>query len=601
MANTVQIVLTAKDEASKVIKDLGGSMDEAKGHAGRFSESLARIRDVALGVYLPQLGAKFIGLGKDAVSSAADFEQYRVSFETMLGGASKAQEMLAKITDFAKRTPFELPEVVQGAKSLLAYGIEADKLLPTLESLGNITAGVGKDKMPQLVLAYGQVRAATKLTGQELRQFTEAGVPLLEVLAKQSGKTAAQIKDDMVAGVAPSFEDVDKALASMSKEGGRFFNLMEKQSHTFGGVMSNIKDSLGQVARAAVGIDSQGNIREGSIFALIKRGAEDAMPVLQHFSERVGPNMEQWMKTGGEQAKQWAKNIQQAAKAVSDYLGPKVEALWHTIRDDLAPVMERLWKEVGIPLSKFLGEVFVGALGLAIDVVNGLFDAASKTIDWLQDHTWVVATLAAVFGSLAASMALGAAFDAIMVGFATLQLVTIPNLIATFSTVGSAFLAAFPFAVVIAGVVAIGIEIKKAIDAFNILNGLEAAADKSIKDLNKQLDDQIYKGKLSLDQAYKIQNAPGYTGSKTVTYDKKSNTYLPGFASGGYTGPGGENDIAGIVHRGEYVLPKEQVDQRTGTPKIGRGITINQYNTINSPTDMSAAIREMSWRLAHAA
>ncbi len=101
-----------------------------------------------------------------------------------------------------------------------------------MNTLGDITAGVGKDKMPQLILAFGQVRAAGKLTGQELRQFTEAGVPLLEELGKTMGKTATQVKEDMENGLAPSFEVVETSLANMSKEGGKFHNLMQKQSQT---------------------------------------------------------------------------------------------------------------------------------------------------------------------------------------------------------------------------------------------------------------------------------------------------------------------------------------------------------------------------------
>lgn len=209
-----------------------------------------------------------------AVKSAADFEQSRIAFDTMLGSAEKGAKMMKTLSEFARKTPFELPEVVEGAKKLLAYNIEAEKIIPTLKMLGNISAGVGKDKLPQLILAFGQVKAATFLTGMELRQFTEAGVPLLDMLAKQSGKTAAQIKQDMESGVRIPFEDVERALGSMTGEGGKFFNLMERQSQSFSGVMSNVKDNIGRIAREIVGISESGDIREGSLFAKLRDGAQ---------------------------------------------------------------------------------------------------------------------------------------------------------------------------------------------------------------------------------------------------------------------------------------------------------------------------------------
>ena len=93
-----------------------------------------------------------------SVKSASDMEQWGVSFETMLGSVERGQKLLSDIKDFARITPFNQSELIEGAKKLLAYNIEAGKIIPTLSSLGNIAAGVGMDKLPQLILAFGQVR-----------------------------------------------------------------------------------------------------------------------------------------------------------------------------------------------------------------------------------------------------------------------------------------------------------------------------------------------------------------------------------------------------------------------------------------------------------
>lgn len=302
MATTnVEVVINARDQASAVLRRFGSGMDNIKGSVGRMTDSLQanafQITAITGGLFL---------LGKSMVQSASDMEQNAIAFETMLGSADRAKKMLLDVSNFARKTPFELPQVVTGAKQLLAYSIEAENIIPTFNALGNIAAGVGRDKLPQLILAYGQVRAATKLTGAELRQFTEAGVPLLEMLAKQSGKSAATIKEDMENGAAPSFEAVRQAIFSMSGEGGKFFNLMDKQSRSFGGIVSNISDNLGRMGRTIVGITEEGQIREGSFFAILKDSAatfqstlDVAVPKIQAFMDALAKNQDMMIVIGG--------------------------------------------------------------------------------------------------------------------------------------------------------------------------------------------------------------------------------------------------------------------------------------------------------------
>lgn len=259
------------------------------------NSAMGGFKQTALGVFAGNLITQgvnamtrtIVDFGKTALDTAGNMEQWRVAFDVMLGSADKAKVLLQQISDFAVKTPFELPQVVQGAKSLLAYNVSAEKIIPTFNALGNIAAGVGKEKLPQLILAFGQVKAATRLTGAELRQFTEAGVPLLEILAKQSGKTAAQIKEDMENGAAISFEEVEKALFSMSGEGGKFFNLMEKQSTTFQGTMSNVKDSITRFSLSLMGLTTTGDIVKGGLFDKIRTAAQTLQTFLADNSATI--------------------------------------------------------------------------------------------------------------------------------------------------------------------------------------------------------------------------------------------------------------------------------------------------------------------------
>lgn len=254
---------SAAEGTNKSVAKLDGGMDAL----GSSLLKVGGILDVAVTIPLTLLG-------KSMISQVSNIEQYRVAFDTMLGSVEEGGKMIKKVTEFARTTPFTIGDVVNSSKQLLAFNIQAEDLLPTLNALGNIAAGVGTDKLPQLILAFGQVKAATRLTGAELRQFTEAGVPLLELLGKQSGRTAGQVKDDMESGIAPSFEDVRKALFGLSEEGGKFANLMQKQSKTLGGVVSNLKDNFTRLALAVLGVTAEGEILAGGPFETLKKGAE---------------------------------------------------------------------------------------------------------------------------------------------------------------------------------------------------------------------------------------------------------------------------------------------------------------------------------------
>ena len=276
---------TLVDNSAKSIQNGFGNLDKSFGSTGskiggvlsKAGKQFADIGDSILNIGKKAgiaLGAATTAAAVFSFKSASDFEQARIAFDTMLGSAEKGRKIMGELSDFARKTPFTLPDVVTGAKQLLAYGIEANNIIPTFTALGNISAGVGRDKLPQLVLAYGQVRTATKLTGQELRQFTEAGVPLLEAIGKVTGKTAKQIKEDMEGGAAPSFETVQKAIFSLSDKGGKFFNLMDKQSKTFGGFMSNLSDNLGRVARNVIGLSDTGDVIKDGLFDKVSEAAQ---------------------------------------------------------------------------------------------------------------------------------------------------------------------------------------------------------------------------------------------------------------------------------------------------------------------------------------
>lgn len=231
---------------------VGAETKDAETKLARFN---ARVKKVGANLtkYLKRgliaVAGAFATAGFVAAKSAGKMEQWRIAFETMTGSAEDADKILRKITKFAASTPFELPGLVESSKQLLAFGISIDEIIPTMKSLGDISAGVGTDKLPTLVRAFGKIRTKGKATMEELNMILEAGVPILDSLAAGYNVTVEKLFKMISAGKV-GFTEVDAALKRLTTGNGKFAGLMEKQSKSFFGIISNIKDNITQTAIA---------------------------------------------------------------------------------------------------------------------------------------------------------------------------------------------------------------------------------------------------------------------------------------------------------------------------------------------------------------
>lgn len=183
-----------------------------------------------------------------AIKQAGEFEQAQIAFETMLKSTSKAKVLLEDITRFAATTPFELPGLIQSSKKLLAFGFASNEIIDTMTTLGNIASGIGTDKLPSMILAFGKIRTKGKASMEELNILLEAGVPILDQLAKNLGVNTKEIFKMVSAGKI-GFPEVQAALTGIGRGAGQFAGLMEKQSKSMFGIFSNIKDTLTILAR----------------------------------------------------------------------------------------------------------------------------------------------------------------------------------------------------------------------------------------------------------------------------------------------------------------------------------------------------------------
>ena len=188
------------------------------------------------------------------------FQQLEVAFGTMLGSAEKANSLMGQLVKTAAVTPFDLQGVANGAKQLLAYGIQADDVNDTLVRLGDIAAGLSMP-LNDLVYLYGTTMVQGRMFTMDLRQFQGRGIPIADELAKQFGVAKEKVGELVTAGKVGS-EEMKKAIISMTSEGGKFAGLMEKQSHTITGQISNIEDAVDTMFNA-IGQKSEGVINTG--------------------------------------------------------------------------------------------------------------------------------------------------------------------------------------------------------------------------------------------------------------------------------------------------------------------------------------------------
>lgn len=198
-----------------------------------------------------QNGARYIvsylvgqGMGsllQSIVSVRGQFQQLEIAFETMLGSGTKAKALIDQMAGTAARTPFDLAGVAGGAKQLLAYGESADKVNDTLVRLGNIASGLSIP-LNDIVYLYGTTMVQGRLYAQDVRQFTGRGIPLVKELAAMYGKTAEEI-NGMVSEGKIGFPEVEKVIKKLTDQGGQFYNLMEKQSASLTGQISNLGDA----------------------------------------------------------------------------------------------------------------------------------------------------------------------------------------------------------------------------------------------------------------------------------------------------------------------------------------------------------------------
>ena len=379
---------TGFDRAIKDAEKSAGNFQKTIGDMGKKLSSAGKSLQSA-GKKITMATTAFAGIAAIGVKYNATMETYATSFEVMTGSAEKAAEVVDELKDIAASTPFEMPELAETTQLLMNYGFTADDALDKMQMLGDISQG-SAEKMNRIATAYGQMSSAGKVSLEDVKQMIEAGFNPLQEISESTGESMESLYDRISAGTI-SVDEITASMQRSTSEGGRYFQSMEKQSLTFSGQMSTLKDNVQGLL---------GNVTSG----IFEKLAQDVLPKINEVLTTVNTAFEE----GGFQG-------------VLDAIGEMSPALDGVITKIQS--FSTFLQNLGISPAAFAG--IVAAIGPAITVVGTLvrgIGGISKAISGISTAVSGLGGIKGIFTALTgpvgltviAIMGLVAAFSYLM-------------------------------------------------------------------------------------------------------------------------------------------------------------------------------------------
>jgi len=360
-----------------------GSVKTTGSHLDGLTSKLAGVASMLRGIAVTgavALGSAAAAAGAFGIQMAAANESAAISFELMLGSAEKAQEFLGQLLKFAAATPFEMPQLRSAASRLLAVGVAASDIIPLLTTLGDATAGMGTgaEGIERAVTALTQMKQKTKVTGEEMMQLTEAGIPAWETLAAKLGVDVATAMDM----VTKREVDAGVIFAAVQEKQGtglqRLTGMMQRQSTTLAGLWSTFKDNAGQ-ALATFAEPAIPGIKKLLDFV------STALPAgLQKIKDMTG------QVTGIFAGSDVPEKIMNSLKELGQKVLPALREAWDKIVTTISNNKEGLEKlgrfisDVAIPL---FGTSLVSSIELITGAFQGIIWMAARVVDVIKFFT----------------------------------------------------------------------------------------------------------------------------------------------------------------------------------------------------------------------
>ena len=377
-------------------------LNKARGSLSSFGTFAA----TALGNVAGSLAAQAIGgivsgvktLGVESLKLAADAESLKVSFTTMLGSADDAEKLASSLQGFAASTPFQTDEINGAARSLLAFGTSADQIVPTLRSLGDLAAGTNQP-IGDLAEIFGKAKVKGRLFMEDINQLTGRGIPVIQEFATQFGVSTDQVRKLVEEGKI-GFPELQKAVLSLTSEGGKFAGLTKSQSQTLAGMFSTLKDNA-SLALKDIGV------------AIVD--AFDLKQVLQFLSEFADTFRTSWLPS-------IVETLKSATNAVIEFVSQSKAAIDGWLGDDSLGVMSSfvenfgLYLQIGWEHAKLFAVNVGDQIGTLFGNFNPLMDAFSS--NWKDTFFTAFDLVTTVFINLGENIrnAMGEIWDFIMSG-----------------------------------------------------------------------------------------------------------------------------------------------------------------------------------------
>lgn len=254
-------------ESRNILQSIGSTATQ---EGANIDAAFGKIAKAAGGVFALSQVKEFT---KHIITLRGEIESLEISFNTLLGSEQKGAAMFSEIRQFAVQTPMMLKDLATGAQTMLGFNIEAEKVMPMLKAIGDISMGDAQ-KFNSLSLSFSQMSATGKLMGQDLLQMINAGFNPLSVISQKTGKSIGELKDEMEKGKI-TVEMVTDAFISASSAGGKFYGMLEKQSKGINGAISNLQGAIDDM------FNDMGTAAQGAAVEVLS----DSTAIVKHYKE----------------------------------------------------------------------------------------------------------------------------------------------------------------------------------------------------------------------------------------------------------------------------------------------------------------------------
>ena len=310
-------------------------------------------------------------VSKMGVEYNAQIETYQTALTTLTGSAEKANKIIEQVKKDAAETPFEVASLVKGNQLLISAGLSAEQARDDILALGNAISatGGGEEELSRMVVNLQQIKNVGKASALDIKQFAYAGIDVYGLLADYTGKTREEVTDLEI-----SYEDLTGALKYASQEGGKYFNAMEKQSKTFNGQLSNLKDNF----MAFLGEATM------PLFTFLK---DEVLPTINGIldgtlgiDEGINKLTETFLDGVMSMVNSLLENLPKFLEIGMNILLNLIQGITQKI-PDLIPTIIQCVQTMLSTLIEHLPDLIIAGLDLLLAIVFGIVDNIDKLID----------------------------------------------------------------------------------------------------------------------------------------------------------------------------------------------------------------------------